>query len=142
VWYDFWCMSQGERRTPAEKVQFKWMLQNVNLLYLGSRVLCLVDISYLSRFWTQFEAWLAMQLGTSAGLRPARASNTRCSIVCLHNATAGSEDVKLRTMWGGVTPAAARDTLAKPECVHGTPTGAPGNAQAEGRTIPALAVSP
>lgn len=37
------------------------VLRTVNLLYLGTRVLVLADISYLSRFWTQFEAWLSMQ---------------------------------------------------------------------------------
>ena len=52
----YWCMPQGNDRSDADKVRFKWMLQNVNLLYLGCSVLCLVDISYLSRFWTQFEA--------------------------------------------------------------------------------------
>ena len=40
-------------RSPAEKLRFKWMLQNVNMLYLGMRVLLLMDISFLSRFWTQ-----------------------------------------------------------------------------------------
>lgn len=42
-------MPQGEC-TLAEKARFRWMLQNVNLLYLGCSVLLLVDISYLSRF--------------------------------------------------------------------------------------------
>ena len=30
----------------------------------------LVDMSYLSRFWTSFECWLSMQRGTSVGLQP------------------------------------------------------------------------
>ena len=42
-------MPQG-KRTRADKLAFRWMLQNVNLLYLGCSVLLLVDISYLSRF--------------------------------------------------------------------------------------------
>ena len=41
-------MPQG-KRTLAEKVRFKWMLQNVNLLYLGCRVIILLDLSYVSR---------------------------------------------------------------------------------------------
>ena len=45
-------MPQGAR-TTAETTGFKWMLQNVNLLFLGCSVLCLVDISYLSRFWVR-----------------------------------------------------------------------------------------
>ena len=52
VWFDYWCMPQA-KRTLAERASFKWMLQNVNLLYLGCSVLLLADISYLSRFWTQ-----------------------------------------------------------------------------------------
>ena len=78
VWYDYCCMPQGESKTPAQKVRFKHMLGNVNLLYLGCQVLALIDISYLSRFWTQFEAWLSMQEGSSAaGLRAAPEARRR-----------------------------------------------------------------
>ena len=80
------------------------------------RVLILMDISYLSRFWTQFEAWLAMQAATTAGLGPSgRKLRRRETIVCLHNATAGNEDVKLRHMWQQVTPAEAHALLSKPD---------------------------
>ena len=24
IWYDYWSMPQGDERTPAEKVEFKW----------------------------------------------------------------------------------------------------------------------
>ena len=63
------CMPQGER-TAAEKISFMWMLRNVNLLYLGTQVLVLLDLSYQSRFWTQFEAWLSMQDCKESGLQP------------------------------------------------------------------------
>ena len=116
VWFDFWCMPQGKQRTLAEKVRFKHMLGNVNLLYLGCQVLALIDISYLSRFWTQFEAWLSMQEGSSAvGLRAAPERRRRLQMVCLHNATTGSEDVKLQRMWCNVTPQMALELLAKPD---------------------------
>ena len=36
VWYDYWCMPQGER-TPTEKVDFKRMLQNVLVSLLARR---------------------------------------------------------------------------------------------------------
>ena len=57
VWYDFSCMPQGEEKTPAQDADFKRMIAQVNL-YLGTSVLILLDLSYVSRFWTQFEAWL------------------------------------------------------------------------------------
>ena len=44
-------MPQGGARTPTEKVDFKRMLQNINILYLGCSVLILQELSYLSRFW-------------------------------------------------------------------------------------------
>ena len=47
-------MPQG-KRTPAEKVAFKHMLSNINLLYLGCHVLVLLDLSYMSRFWVWAE---------------------------------------------------------------------------------------
>ena len=40
-------------RTPAENVYFIHMLKNVNLLYLGARVLIVLDLSYVSRFWVR-----------------------------------------------------------------------------------------
>ena len=52
VWVDYSCMPQGER-TAQEKVDFKRMLRNVNLLYLGCSVLILLDGTYLSRFWVR-----------------------------------------------------------------------------------------
>ena len=45
-------MPQGNR-TASEKRAFKIMLPNINILYLGASVLALVDLSYMSRFWTQ-----------------------------------------------------------------------------------------
>ena len=50
MWYDFWCMPQGRDRTPAEKIEFSWMLKHVNFIYLGMRVLILLDLSYLAGF--------------------------------------------------------------------------------------------
>ena len=72
-------MPQGPR-TPAEKVYFKWMLENINVLYLSVSVLILLDLSYISRFWTQYEAWLSMQTATKDGLRPATEAERRCEI--------------------------------------------------------------
>jgi len=75
-------------RTGGEEQTFTLMLRNVNLLYLGVSVLILTDRSYLSRFWTQFEAWLAMQDVGPSGLVSARHTSlhSRCTIVCVHGA--------------------------------------------------------
>ena len=51
VWYDHTCMPQGER-TNEEQELFSATLAHVNILYLGVRCLLLVDLSYLSRFWS------------------------------------------------------------------------------------------
>ena len=51
----------------------------------------------------------------SSGLLAAGASRQRCVMVCLHNATMGNEDVKLRQMWADVTPTAAHELLSKPD---------------------------
>merc|ERR1719188_117725 len=37
LWYDHWCMPQGDR-TAEEKAEFKEMLRHINLLYMGSTV--------------------------------------------------------------------------------------------------------
>ena len=112
--------SRPDTRSPAEKALFLHMLKNVNLLYLGCSVLCLIDISYLSRFWTQFEAWLSMQAADSTGLHPAPKGRQRHTFKCIHNATAGNEDEKLRQMWATRKPAEAKEPLAMPdECRDG-----------------------
>ena len=56
-------MPQGDERTPAEKSAFGRMLANVNLLFLGSSVLILLDMSYASRFWVRFERGMTAPAG-------------------------------------------------------------------------------
>ena len=58
VWFDFWCMPQGNR-TSAEEEMFRDTLKAIADLYLTAKVLILLDNSYSSRFWTLFEAWLS-----------------------------------------------------------------------------------
>ena len=114
VWYDYWCMPQGADKTPEQKVQFKWMLQNINSLYFGCHVLILLDLSYLSRFWTQFEAWLAMQTATKEGLRPASEAEQRWDVRPILNANSMVVDA-LQNMWRGLTPKDAIGALKKPD---------------------------
>lgn len=57
-------------RSHAHQMMFERMLPSVNLLYLSCTVLAIIDQSYISRFWTQFEAWLACQEVTAMGLQP------------------------------------------------------------------------
>ena len=67
-------MPQGEDKTPIEKVDFKRMLMNVNLLYLGSSVLILQELSYMSRFWCLGAACRSSRSITCTGLTPCRFS--------------------------------------------------------------------
>jgi len=78
--------ADADVRTDSERQAFKLMLKNVNLLFLGVSVFVLTDRSYLSRFWTNFEAWLSMQDVSVHGLVPARHANNRCTIRCVHGA--------------------------------------------------------
>ena len=114
VWFDFWCMPQGPGRTPSEKVYFKWMLDNINVLYLSVSVLIILDLSYISRFWTQYEAWLSMQTATKDGLRPATVAERRCEITPIYNTNQNMAEA-LTEIWATKTPAQAFVTLAKPD---------------------------
>ena len=103
VWVDFSSMPQGADRTEAELVEFRTMLSNVNLLYLGCSVLILLDGTYLSRFWTQFEAWLSMrtiELQAEEPLRSATVQEKRYFIECLHSGDIEYEGRKLEDVWG------------------------------------------
>eukprot|EP00971_Amphidinium_carterae_P038950 765541-Amphidinium_carterae.1 len=87
IWFDYWCMPQAPRNDEAEKREFKTMLSNVNLLYLSTQVIILLDLTYMGRFWTSFEAYLSMQATSVRGLAPASDEERRFHIICLHNAT-------------------------------------------------------
>ena len=89
------------------------MLRSVNALYLGGSVLILMDSAYLSKFWTQFEAWLAMQRCTAEGLRPAP-NQSRWVTRCIHSATSVAE---LEQKWMNTAPQEAKALLSKPDCI-------------------------
>jgi len=118
VWVDWCCLPQGTR-TPHEKAEFDRMLAQVNLLYLGCSVLVMIDMTYIGRFWTQFEAWLSMQSPTPEGLKPTEevGAALRCEVACLHNAKALALDEKLRGMWADKTPGEAYAVLSQPDVV-------------------------
>ena len=88
------------------------------MLYLGTQVLILLDLSYVSRFWTQFEAWLSMQFATPDGLKSAVGTqNTRHHIVAIQNAAAQSDVFTkiLIDQWATKTPQQAFEFLSKPD---------------------------
>ena len=90
------------------------MLPSINLLYLGCTVLILMDLSYLSRFWTQFEAWLSMQTATTGGLRAAPEDKRRCHVRCLHQAPPMFAE-HLYSTWSTRTPEEAHKYLQSPD---------------------------
>ena len=116
VFYDYWCMPQGDDRSAAQKEEFKWMLSNVDWIYLGASVLLLVDLSYISRFWTQFEAWLSLQKCEPTGLISADDSkdDSRCTIVPTFNANEKDAE-RVREMWSNKSPTEAHDLLSLPD---------------------------
>jgi hypothetical protein len=88
------------------------------MLYLGTQVLILLDLSYVSRFWTQFEAWLSMQFATPDGLKSAVGTqSTRHHIVAIQNAAAQSDmfTKMLLDQWATKTPDEAFEFLSKPD---------------------------
>ena len=108
-------MKTQQDAVESEDIEFSVMLPNINLLYLFCGVLILLDGSYMSRFWTQFEAFLSFRKVTASGLGPAPETERRDAIVCIHNADSEFDPPKLRKMWGDVTVDEAHDVLAKPD---------------------------
>lgn len=98
-------------RTETERQSFKLMLKNANLLYLSASVLILTDRSYLSRFWTNFEAWLAMQDVSMHGLVAARPANSRFTIRCVHGSPEALAD-SLVEEWAHCTALKAHQKLS------------------------------
>ena len=59
VWIDMACMPQDQpkgTRSAEDAAAFKTMLSQVNMLYLGTSVLILLDLSYISRFCERVHA--------------------------------------------------------------------------------------
>ena len=119
VWIDSACMPQDQpkdSRSEDDTAAFKRMLSEVNMLYLGTTVLILLDLSYDARFWTQFESWLAMQYAMPDGLKPAKGThNERHHIVCIQNAAeqADHSTKGLEDRWATKTPDEAHRFLSK-----------------------------
>lgn len=113
VFIDYMCMYQGRDRTPAQKALFGVQLSNINILFLGASVLILLDYEYLSRFWTQFEAWLSMQIATETGLVSAPERKRRCSIVCIHGAAEAYKRA-LVEQWSNCNAMKAHEMLSAP----------------------------
>ena len=86
IWYDYWCLPQGNDKTLAEEYLFTKTLPHINLLYLGMSVLVLLDSSFFGRFWTCFEAFLSMQEASANGLRAATAPRVTVKTVLGANA--------------------------------------------------------
>ena len=121
VWIDSACMPQDHpkgSRSAEDAAAFKRMLKEVNRLYLGTTVLILLDLSYVSRFWTQFESWMSMQFATPDGLKPAVGTgNERHLIVCIQNAASQATlyTKALVDSWADQTPEQAHSFLSKPD---------------------------
>ena len=113
MWFDFWCCPQGER-SDADKALFVSTLARVNKLYLACSVLIILDLSYLSRFWTCFEAFLSFQHPSATGLKPATAEQRRCEIVCVHNAPQTLRETLLH-LWANKSTREAHEVLGKPD---------------------------
>ena len=101
VWLDWSCMWQADKTrrgkggardiTEAEAKDFGVMLSEVNLLYLGCKVLVLLDLSSRARFWTSYEAWLAHQQPSAHGLGVANEQAARCEVVAILGARNGDK---------------------------------------------------
>ena len=116
VWFDDWCMWQGER-SEEEQEEFIGMLKQVNLLSLGTTVFILLDKSYDSRFWTMLEAWCAMQKLTSSGVKSETGNGKRFLIKCIYNAASQPEVYAnaLIDLLKDKTPDAVHAVLSQPD---------------------------
>jgi len=117
VWVDWMCMWQGDKEgqrdiTEAERSDFKTMLSEVNLLYLGCQVLVLLDLSYGSRFWTGYEAWLSMRAPGADGLVGATEQTQRSRIVPIMTADE-TDTASLQAKWLNTSAAKAMEKLAR-----------------------------
>uniref|UniRef100_A0A7S2GH12 COR domain-containing protein n=1 Tax=Haptolina brevifila TaxID=156173 RepID=A0A7S2GH12_9EUKA len=114
IFFDQCSLPQGGDKTPAEKAAFAQQLPNINLLYLGCRVLILLDRSYSSRFWCSYECWLSFMMATRGGLISADEAKLRCHVECLHG-TPPATKIALKEEWLHMTAEDAFIKLGSPD---------------------------
>ncbi|CAK0821933.1 unnamed protein product [Prorocentrum cordatum] len=69
-------------RSEDDEVIFKLGLENINMLFVSSKVLVFFDLQYVGRFWTSFELWLSLRTITANGLMSTPADQHRAHVVC------------------------------------------------------------
>ena len=92
--------------TPAEKAEFQKMLPNINIIYLGAKVVIFLDETYLNRFWTGFEAWISYRRASVEGLTDCDLADLRVDVACIHGAdarTASTLQEDLSLSMGGMS---------------------------------------
>jgi len=105
-------------RSPAEMAEFAYMLSCIADLYLTTKVLILLDNSYVGRFWTMMEAWCAMQMVTSQGVRACESeAEKRYTITCIWNADEEFDVPKLIKKLSTKTPQEMYEILSSPDVV-------------------------
>ena len=92
------------------------MLAHVNEIYLCTSVLAIIDVSYVSRFWTMFEAWCGFQMFSSEGLSYASEKDLRMTMVCVHSAKEMDHFEKnVEKAFKDKTPSQVLEYLSKPD---------------------------
>ena len=91
MWIDFPCLPQitdDLNRTDEEDAYFNFTLRSVvNFLYCFLEVCVVMSSDYLSRFWTQFEFYLATKVFDAVdGLIPAvQGPRKRLTVFCIQS---------------------------------------------------------
>ena len=144
VWYDYCCHPQRKKDaelegTPDVVAHLKriqnWTLKSVNKLYLNLHVVILLDMQYIGRFWTLFEAYLSFRRMSEDGLVEEKdepfallspySTRPRRTIISVyetdevgHAETDASKEL-LEKIWRGKTVQQAYQRLAMPD-IHVT----------------------
>ena len=118
VWMDYLCVPQGEK-DEHEQDFFNFTLTNIKMLYLSGKVAIFLDIQYMGRFWTQYEAFLALHKGTPEGIKPKTLEEVEESVVIIEMgaaaaAASGGQKQALIMMWLNKTVKEAVKVLKDP----------------------------
>ena len=118
VWYDFSCLpwvTNHAARAEGEMLRCRRMLENVDHLFLGCSVLVLAEGRLLSRFWPQYECWLAFQEGSTGGLRASHASRRRWEMVSVREEEEEANEEEILSAWEHRTCTEAGGLLGRSE---------------------------
>ena len=115
VWWDYPCLPQKTARLTKTEMENRYftdiLRQHVNIIYLSTPVLSIVNSIYAQRFWPQFEFFLATRVVSRDGFQHSGVRSFVRGIQSLRGVSSDGDPGNLRAKWQSLSTGEAVDIL-------------------------------